>query len=105
MFNLARQMPRILLLIFLLIQNWIYSQKTYHPNKVDPSEIIIDGFISEDEIKNSFITTVDYEWQPGYNTPARLETEVYLRYSEFSLYVGVVAYSDPENIRGQVVYM
>jgi hypothetical protein len=66
------------------------------------SEIIIDGFISEEERKNSLKTTVDYEWEPGYNTPARLETDVYLRYTESSLYVGVVAYSNPENIRGQV---
>ena len=95
-------MPRILLFIFLIVQSLAYSQKTYNINKVDQSEIIIDGFISEEERKNSLKTTVDYEWEPGYNTPARLETDVYLRYTESSLYVGVVAYGNPENIRGQV---
>ena len=95
-------MPRIILFIFLIIQSLAYSQKTYNINKVDQSEIIIDGFISEEERKNSLKTTVDYEWEPGYNTPARLETDVYLRYTESSLYVGVVAYGNPENIRGQV---
>jgi hypothetical protein len=95
-------MPRILLFIFLIIQSLAYSQKTYNINKVDQSEIIIDGFVSEEERKTSLKTTVDYEWEPGYNTPARLETDVYLRYTESSLYVGVVAYVNPENIRGQV---
>ena len=70
-------MPRILLFIFLIIQSLAYSQKTYNINKVDP-EIIIDGFISEEERKTSLKTTVDYEWEPGYNTPARLETDVYI---------------------------
>ncbi len=47
-------MPRILLFIFLIIQSLAYSQKTYNINKVDQSEIIIDGFVSE-EGKENFI--------------------------------------------------
>ena len=102
MLNLAIRMPRILLFFLLLLQSWGYSQKIYNLDKVDQSEIIIDGIISEDERKKSLKTTVDYEWEPGYNTPARLETELYMSYNESSLYVGVIAYGDPENIRGQV---
>jgi hypothetical protein len=44
-------MPRILLFIFLIIQSLGYSQKTYNINKVDQSEVIIDGFVSEEEKK------------------------------------------------------
>ena len=50
-------MPRILLFIFLIIQSLAYSQKTYNINKVDESEIIIDGFIPEKEIGRAHVRT------------------------------------------------
>ena len=62
----------------------------------------MDGFISDDEKSISYKKTVDYEWQPGYNTPAKLETDIYMSYTEEFIYFGVKAYSNPEDIRGQV---
>ena len=62
----------------------------------------MDGFISDDEKSISYKKTVDYEWQPGYNTPAKLETDVFISYTDEHIYFGVKAYTDPNDIRGQV---
>ncbi len=62
----------------------------------------MDGFISDDEKSISYKKTVDYEWQPGYNTPAKLETDVYMSYTDEYIYFGVKAYTNPDDIRGQV---
>ena len=97
-------MSRILLFFLLILGNcyWTYSQKIYELKKTSESKINIDGNISEEEIMNSIKTSIDYEWEPGYNTPSQYETDVYLSYTETHIYVGIFAYGDPENIRGQV---
>ena len=102
MFNFVNLMPKILLFILLFFNCFTYSQRTYELKKTNESEINIDGIISEKEINSSIKTSIDYEWEPGYNTPAQYETDVYMSYTETHLYVGVFAYGDPENIRGQV---
>ncbi len=96
-------MPRIsLILLFVFSINNLFSQREYRLIKIDDSQIILDGYISDDEINNSVKTSVDYEWEPGYNTPAKLKTEVYLSYTDTHMYAGIIAYGDPENIRGQI---
>ena len=95
-------MPRLILLLILFSHNWTYCQKNYTLNKINESEIKIDGFISEKEKVNSIKTNIDYEWEPGYNTPSQFETSVYISYTDTNLYVGVIAYGDPNNIRGQL---
>ena len=94
-------MPRIILLLTFFQIN-LYSQKTLNLSKIDRSVIVMDGLISEDEIKNAVIKTVDYEWRPGDNTPARYQTELFLSYTSEELYVIVKAYGNPDEIRGQV---
>ncbi|MDA1226006.1 MAG: hypothetical protein O3A67_03920 [Bacteroidetes bacterium] len=89
-------------IITLFVFNFSIAQKQYILSKTDGSKIVMDGFISDDEKSVSYKKTVDYEWQPGYNTPAKLETDVFMSYTDEYMYFGVKAYTDPENIRGQV---
>ena len=95
-------MPRILLLLAFFVNINLYSQQNLNLSKIDRSVIVMDGLISEDEIENAVIKTVDYEWRPGDNTPARLQTELFLSYTSEELYVIVKAYGNPDEIRGQV---
>ena len=95
-------MPRIILLLALTFQINLFSQKTLDLSKIDRSVIVMDGLISQDEIENAVIKTVDYEWRPGDNTPARYQTELFLSYTSEELYVIVKAYGNPDEIRGQV---
>ena len=99
---LSTKMPRILLLLALCFSINSYSQKNLTLSKIDRSVIVMDGLISEDEIENAVIKTVDYEWRPGDNTPARYQTELFLSYTSEELYVVVKAYGNPDEIRGQV---
>ena len=91
-----------LYIITLFIFNFSIAQKQYMLSKTDGSKIVMDGFISDDEKSISYKKTVDYEWQPGYNTPAKLETDVFMSYTDEYIYFGVKAYTDPNDIRGQV---
>lgn len=91
-----------LYIITLFISNFSIAQKQYILSKTDGSKIVMDGFISDDEKSISYKKTVDYEWQPGYNTPAKLETDVFMSYTDEYIYFGVKAYTDPNDIRGQV---
>ena len=91
-----------LYIITLFICNFSIAQKQYILSKTDGSKIVMDGFISDDEKSVSYKKTVDYEWQPGYNTPAKLETDVFMSYTDEYIYFGVKAYTDPDDIRGQV---
>ena len=91
-----------LYIITLFISNFSIAQKQYILSKTDGSKIVMDGFISDDEKSISYKKTVDYEWQPGYNTPAKLETDVFISYTDEHIYFGVKAYTDPNDIRGQV---
>ena len=51
-------MPRILLFVFLIIQNLAYSQKEFNLIKSSENTIVLDGIISEDEKRNSKIATL-----------------------------------------------
>ncbi len=55
-------MPRIILLLALTFQINLYAQKTLNLSKIDRSVIVMDGLISEDEIKNAVIKTVDLQY-------------------------------------------
>lgn len=95
-------MPRILLFIFLIIQNLAYSQKEFNLIKSSENTIVLDGIISEDEKRNSKIATIDFEQEPGDNIPTKLQSEVFITYTDTFIYFGVKAYGNPENIRGQI---
>ncbi len=95
-------MPRILLIVTLLSFNLLFCQKNIELIKTKNSEITLDGFISDFETQNSMLITLDFEQEPGNNTRAKKETEAYITYTDTYLYFGIIAYTDPTLIRGQV---
>ena len=92
---------------FLILVSFFYffnstAQEEFILNKSDERFISLDGELSEYEINNSIIVPIEFEQEPGDNVPSKLKTDVYVSYTNNSIYVGVKAYGNPENIRGQV---
>ena len=59
------------------------------------ARIEVDGVLDEPEWDRAWTMTLDFEVQPGENTPAPVRTEVLVMYNEHHIYVGFKAY-DPE---------
>ena len=57
--------------------------------------IKIDGKVTEEAWKNALRLTIDYEFQPGNNTPAPVKTECLLLYDDKNFYAAFRAF-DPE---------
>ena len=98
----GNQMKKFSLLFLLLFFCNIYPQIDYRLTKTDDSIIILDGVLSLKEKENSIIVPVEFEQEPGDNVPSKLKTDVFVTYTDTYLYVGVKAFGDPRNIRGQV---
>ena len=88
--------------LILLLSNFCFAQKEFNLTKSSDNDIILDGIISEDEKRNSKIATIDFEQEPGDNIPTKLQSEVFITYTDTFIYFGVKAYGNPENIRGQI---
>ena len=96
-------MPKVtLIFLVVFLQSSLYSQKDFILLKADESNIIIDGVLSEYEKSIGVIVPVEYEQEPGDNTPTKVKTDVYVTYTDTFLYFGIKAYADPQNIRGQI---
>ena len=80
----------------------IYPQIDYRLTKTDDGNITLDGILSAEEKENSIIVPIEFEQEPGDNVPSKLKTDVFVTYTDTYLYVGVKAFGDPNNIRGQV---
>ena len=92
----------IFFVLILLFPNFCFAQKEFNLTKSSDNDIILDGIISEDEKRNSKIATIDFEQEPGDNIPTKLQSEVFITYTDTFIYFGVKAYGNPENIRGQI---
>ena len=92
----------IFFILILLFSNFCFAQKEFNLTKSLDNDIILDGIISEDEKRNSRIATIDFEQEPGDNIPTKLQSEVFITYTDTFIYFGVKAYGNPENIRGQI---
>ena len=92
----------IFFILILLFSNFCFAQKEFNLTKSLDNDIILDGIISEDEKRNSKIATIDFEQEPGDNIPTKLQSEVFITYTDTFIYFGVKAYGNPENIRGQI---
>ena len=92
----------IFYVLILLFPNFCFAQKEFNLTKSSDNDIILDGIISEDEKRNSKIATIDFEQEPGDNIPTKLQSEVFITYTDTFIYFGVKAYGNPENIRGQI---
>ena len=99
---LPHQMKRISLFLLLLFFDNVYCQNEFNLIKSKETIISLDGVLSNDEKNNSIIVPIEYEQEPGDNVPSKLKTDVYVTYTDAYIYVGVKAYGDPQNIRGQV---
>ncbi len=78
------------------------SKRTF---RVDPvqEEIKIDGALDEPVWQKPPTFTLDFETNPGDNTPAPVKTEMWITYSNSHFYVGARAHDpDPEKIRARL---
>ena len=67
------------------------------------TRIDVDGVLDEPVWKRAWVMTLDYEVQPGENTPAPVRTEVFVMHDESRLYVGFRAYDpDPSAVRAHL---
>ena len=64
--------------------------------------IVFDGRLGEDEWNKAQRFSIDYEIQPGNNSPAPHKTDVFVLYSATHLYVGFDAKADMDNLRSAV---
>lgn len=62
--------------------------------------IVVDGVLSEDHWQQGRHLTIDYETDPGENTPAPVKTDVWIYSDGVTIYVGYHAHDpEPEKIR------
>ena len=65
--------------------------------------IRVDGLLDEAGWERAWVTTMDYEVQPGENTPAPVRTEVLVMHDAHRVYIGFRAYDpDPNAIRAHL---
>ena len=86
-------MPIKYILFFLFIQASVFGQKEYNAQRINQS-VAIDGRLDEPfwkgDLTNGFI-----QFEPNVGEPASFDTDVYVRYDDEALYVGLMAF-DPE---------
>ena len=88
-------MQKTIKVILLLICTFSFSQETVlNLIKTSDSEFLLDGVLSESELKNSFEIDLIYEHTPGYNTSPTYKTVAYVNYSQEFIYVAFKAYRD-----------
>lgn len=89
-------------ILLMLMTHYALGQNQYEPQKSLASQIILDGVLSEGEWENATPIPLDYEVNPGNNSPAQKKTIAYLTYTDIHLYVGIHAFDRPENVRANV---
>ena len=83
--------PLILFFIVFAFGNIFSQEIQLNLNKIDKSEFLLDGIVSDEEIFGAEPINLQYEERPGYNSAPSLKTVGYFSYSETFLYVGVKA--------------
>ena len=88
-------MKKTLMSFCLVLSVCCFSQQTVlNLVKTQESEFILDGILSESELKNTFPIEIIYEHTPGYNTIPSYKTTGYVTYSEEFVYIAFKAYRD-----------
>ena len=64
--------------------------------------IVFDGQLGEDEWNRAQRLSIDYEIQPGNNSPAPHKTDVFVLYSATHLYVGFDAKANMASLRSAI---
>jgi len=109
---MLKKSARICLVLIGLSQTLAIAQEAPSAND-DPTtpfqiprvdtRINVDGILDEPVWERAWTMTLDYEVQPGENTPAPVRTEVFVMHDESRLYVGFRAYDpDPSAIRAHL---
>ena len=63
---------------------------------------VLDGNIEEQEWQDAQNFSLDYEVDPGDNTPPPHKTKAYIKYTKTDLYIGFIAYADMKNLRSSI---
>ena len=61
-----------------------------------------DGVVNQEEWKNAQVFSLDYEIDPGDNTPAPFGTKAYVLYTTSDLYVGFIASANMNTLRSSI---
>ncbi|MDG1022574.1 MAG: hypothetical protein P8O72_00860 [Flavobacteriaceae bacterium] len=78
------------------------AQDRYEPRKTAEDQITIDGVLSPNEWKDAIPVAIDFEVNPGNNSPAKVKSTGYITYTSTHLYIAFYAIDDPKNIRASV---
>ena len=88
-------MKKTIYLLSLFFSTFCFSQnQVLNLLKTADSEFMLDGTLSEAELKNAFPIEIIYEHLPGYNTEPSYKTTAYVNYSEEFVYIAFKAYRD-----------
>ena len=88
-------MKTYLLITFFFSSYFLFSQQTIIELKKTPkSDFILDGTLSETELKNAFPIEIIYEHNPGYNTMPSYKTTGFVNYSQEFVYIAFKAFRD-----------
>ncbi|MEN8852353.1 MAG: hypothetical protein ABF256_03715 [Candidatus Arcticimaribacter sp.] len=63
---------------------------------------VLDGNVEEQEWQDAQNFSLDYEVDPGDNTPPPHKTKAYIKYTKTDLYIGFIAYADMKNLRSSI---
>ena len=91
----------LFIFLFILSQSLI-SQKLLSVNKIDHSEIQIDGDLSENAWSNAKVLPIGFEVEPANNKPSKRETFVYILYSSKAMFIAYHAFDEPKNLRASI---
>ena len=91
---------KFILLIF--VTQFALGQDQFKPKKNKNPRITLDGKFSHKEWENAVPIALNFEINPGNNSPAQKKTIGYITYSDTALYIGIHAFDNPENVRASV---
>ena len=85
----------------LFVASALWGQET--AQKIERFQVPeFDGVVGEQEWANTQKFLINYEIDPGNNTPSENLTEVFVSYSETNLYVWFIAYTDMKTLRSSI---
>src|SRR5262245_851897 len=68
------------------------------------SSVQVDGSLDEDAWDDAAVVPIPYEWTPGDNTPAAVETDCLVTFDDENLYIAFrAADPDPSTIRAHLM--
>lgn len=91
----------LFIFLFILSQSLI-SQELFSVNKIDHSEIQIDGDLNENAWSNAKVLPIGFEVEPANNKPSKRETFVYILYSSKAMFIAYHAFDEPKNLRASI---